>query len=161
MSAPRRNWWPFVLNMVRDYPQRLRDYEQLKVQKVTASAGNAPGGGSASRVTETVALRQLPPQEQREFDAVHSALERTKRMKEGSLRLKVVKMTLWQGYSIGGAALLASVSNTTARRYRWQFLMTVGQCYGFMTEEEYRAMVRKEFGNTEKEEKRNPKAKKV
>ena len=25
MSKPRYNWWPFVLNMIRDYPERAKE----------------------------------------------------------------------------------------------------------------------------------------
>ena len=65
MSTPRYNWWPFVLNMIKDYPKRKMDYDDLHDQTVTASITGMTGGGSASRKTENTALRQLPAQEQR------------------------------------------------------------------------------------------------
>ena len=46
-----------------------------------------------------------------------------------------------------GAAMLLNTSEDTARRYRWQFIMLVGCCYGFMSEEEYRAAIKKEQGH--------------
>lgn len=144
MSKPRYNWWPFALNMIKDYPMRLRDYNELHSQKITAAPEGSSGGGGASRTTEGIALRQLPPQEQREFDAVDKALRITKAMPEGKVRAEVVKLTMWKGFYLDGAAMQVSVSTHTARRYRWQFVLLVGKMYGFLSEEEYRAILRKD-----------------
>ncbi len=145
MSKPRYNWWPFALNMIRDYPRRLRDHNELKRQQITPSPDGASAGGSdISRVVERLAMRQLPPQEQREFDAVTGALERTKTMTEGKVRCEVVKMTMWRGYDINGAARICNVSWYTARRYRWQFILLVGMLYGFLDEAEFKEAVRRD-----------------
>lgn len=146
MSKPRYNWWPFVLNMIRDYPERHSAYKALHEQKTTADISGMPRGGGASRTAEGVALRQLPPQEQREYEAVHKAIERTRKAKEAKLRLDVVKLTMWKGYTIPGAAIMAKTSENTARRYRWQFILLVGHMYGFLTVEEYLAALKKDMG---------------
>ena len=153
MSKPRYNWWPFALNMIRDYPQRLRDYRDLHSQKITAAPDSGGGGGGAARTTEGIALRQLPPQEQREFDAVDTALRITKAMPEGKARYDVVRLTMWKGYYLDGAAMQANVSSHTARRYRWQFILLVGKLYGFLGEEEYREVLRRD-GRKAKEAKK-------
>lgn len=148
MSKPRYNWWPFVTNMIRDYPERERQYRELHRQNITANITGMPGGGNtASRTTEGIALRQLPPQEQREYDAVSRALNRVKKRKDARIRLKVIKMTMWQGYTIDAAAYNVSVAGNTARRYRWQFIMLVGHFYGFLTEEEYLRELRRDTGD--------------
>lgn len=148
MSKPRYNWWPFVLNMIRDYPERAKEIRELRQQKVTANTGGIPGGGGASRTTEGVAMRELPDkQAQREYEAVHKALARTRARADGKLHLEVVKLTMWKGYSIQGAATMTNTAPDTARRYRWQFVMMVACCYGFLTEEERREAVRKEQGH--------------
>ena len=144
MSKPRYNWWPFVLNMIRDYPVRARDYKALHEQKITANITGMPGSGEASRTAEGVALRQLPVQEQREYDAVHNALTHLRRLPDPKLRQDVVRLTFWRGYSIVGAANTLHVSERTARRYRWQFAMLVGLKYGFLTQEEYAAEIKKD-----------------
>ena len=146
MSKPRYNWWPFALNMIRDYPTRCADHKALHEQKITANLSGMPRGGGATRTTEGIALRQLPAQEQREYEAVHKAIERTSRMSEGKLRMEMVKLTMWKGYTIAGAARIAAVSESTARRWRWQFAMLVGRSYGFLTEEEYKEALKKDMG---------------
>ena len=146
MSKPRYNWWPFVLNIIRDYPVRDSAYKELHKQNITANMSAMPGGGGASRSTESIALRQLPPQDQREYDAVNKAIGRIRRMKDAKIRLQVVKLTMWRGYTIPGAAMAVSVSENTARRYRWQFVMLVGYMYGFLTEQEYILAIKKDTG---------------
>ena len=147
MSKPRYNWWPFALNMIRDYPAREAQYRDLHRQKVTAEPSGMPGGGNlASRTTEGIALRQLPPQEQREYDAVSKALNRVKRMKDASLRLEVIRLTMWRGNNITWAAMQTHTSESTARRYRWQFILLVGWMYGFLTEQEYATALKKDTG---------------
>ena len=147
MSKPRYNWWPFVLNMIRDYPVREAQYRELHRQKLTAEVTGMPGGGNlASRTTEGIAMRQLPPQEQREYDAVSKALSRVKRTKDAKLRMDVIRMTLWKGYSIPGAAMAVAVADSTARRYRWQFILLVGCMYGFLSEQVFIAALKKDVG---------------
>lgn len=139
MSKPRYNWWPFVLNMVRDYPERAKEIKDLRQQKITADLSGMPRGGGASRTTEGISMRELEDkQAQREYEAVHQAISRTRSMKEAKLRLEVLKLTMWNGCTIRDAeARVAGISGATIKRYRRQFILLVGKCYGFMTEEEY------------------------
>lgn len=147
MSKPRYNWWPFVLNMIRDYPARKAEYNDLHEQKITANLSGMPRHGAASRTVENVAVRLLPAQEQREFDAVDKAVELTRNDENGDIRLEVVKLTMWKSsHTIDGAALKLNLSARTARRYRWLFIMLVGYTYGFLTLEEYELLKRVELG---------------
>ena len=146
MSKPRYNWWPFVLNMIRDYPARLLEYKELHKQNITADLSGMPRGGGASRTTEGIALRQLPPQEQREYEAVHKAIAKTRSRKDGKLRMDVVRLCFWKGHTIQSAAIMSNTSETTARRYRWQFILCVGSQYGFLTEDEYSTAIKKDQG---------------
>lgn len=144
MSKPRYNWWSFALAIIRDYPLRYKQLKELRQQNMVAETTGMPKGGSAGRSAENVAMRQLPPQEQREFDAVHKALQRTEAMKAGKVRQQIVKLTLWQGYNIDTAAMIVHEAPATTRRYRWQFIMLVGHMYGFLTAEEYAAALKRD-----------------
>lgn len=137
MSKPRYNWWPFALAIIRDYPARKAELKALQEQKITADISGMPRSGGTSRAPENLATRQLPPQEQREYDAVHAAINRTKTLPDAKLRLDVVKVTMWKGYSIPAAAITLHVAERTVRRYRWRFVLLVGHMYGFLTEGEY------------------------
>lgn len=144
MSKPRYNWWPYVLNMIRDYPIRKRDYDALHQQTITASTSGMPGGGGASRTTEQIALRQLPKAEQREYDAVTGAFKLTEQMPDHRDRIKVVELTMIRNwYSIGGAAVHLNIQEGKAKQYRWEFIMTVAYTYGLIEKEEYTEVLKK------------------
>ena len=96
MSSPRYGWWSYAKAMIRSYPQLHREYEQLHSQKVTASISGMPGGGGASRTTEDVALRQLPPAQQKDCEAVSLALAEMKKRSYGKEFMKMVQMRYWQ-----------------------------------------------------------------
>lgn len=144
MRKQRYNWWPYVLNMIRDYPIRKRDYDALHQQTITASTSGMPGGGGASRTTEQIAIRQLPAAEQREYDAVARALKLTEQMPDARNRVKIVELTLIRNwYSIGGAAVYLNIQEGKAKQYRWEFIMTVAYTYGLIEKEEYTEVLKK------------------
>ena len=142
MSKPRFNWWPFALNMTQNYPIRREDYRALHEQSTAVDMSGMPRGGSSSRTVENIAVRQLPPQEQREYDAVRKAIEYTRTLPDADIRIRIISMTLWKNtHSIPGAAMVTNISERTAQRYRWQFTLLVGHKYGFLTKEEYQEMI--------------------
>lgn len=147
MSKPRYNWWPFVLNMIQDYPARRIAYNALHEQQITANLSGVPGGGSARRTVENLATKLLPHQEQKEFDAVRKAVEVTRAMPDARTRMRVVDMTLMRkNYTVPGAAQRLNISQRTAQRFRWQFVVLVGHTYGFLTKEEWEALLKKDVG---------------
>lgn len=135
MSKPRYHWWSYAKAIVRLYPELKREYDTLHDQRVTASIAGLPGSGNRSRSTENVALRQLPPARQREYNAVTKAIEQTKQMQSGKDRLAVINMVLWKGtHNIDGAAMQLYISEITAKRYHSDFIRLVGFCYGLEDE---------------------------
>ena len=131
MSTPRYIWWSYAKAMTRQYPSLKQEYEDLHQQNVTASMSGVPGGGSASRTTEKVALRQLPATKQREFDAVDKAIQATRKMPNGKERMKVISLVYWkEGLTIEGAAQRIPCSKETAWRYHRDFVRLVGKKYG-------------------------------
>ena len=147
MSKSRYNWWPFALNMIKDYPAREKELKNLHEQKITANTSGMPGGGGTSRTIENIVCRHLPRQDQREYDAVQKAIQYTQMLPDSQLRIKTINLTLWrQSHTVPGAALLLNISERTARRYRWQFVIFVGYAYGFLTKEEYEQEIEKDAG---------------
>lgn len=145
MKKQRFNWWPFALNMIKDYPGRKKEYDMLHEQKITTSLSGMPGGGSASRTVENIALKQLPWQEQKEYDAVQKAEALTLAEPDGKLRMTVVELTLFKKKcNIAGAAIQLNISERTAKRYHWRFVLLVGYTYGFLTDEEYKSLVKRD-----------------
>lgn len=148
MSKPRYNWWPFILNIIRDYPKRKLELKSLREPKITAVMTGMPKGGGDGRGIENIATKSLTRQAQKEYDAVQKAEKITKAMPDGNLRMAVVRLTLWRSFKIVGAAMQLNISERTAQRYRWQFIMLTALMYGeYLTEEEYNAAVKKDMPN--------------
>lgn len=101
----------------------------MKAIQTTARYGaTAPPGRSnnCTRTVETAALRQLPPEEQRELDAVSAAIQTTARYRNGALRIKLIDLIYWRGtHSLTGAALAIHVSTPTARLWHNGFIELV------------------------------------
>ncbi len=133
MSKPRYIWWSYAKAMIRQYPELKREYEDLHRQNITASITGMPGGGGASRTTEVITLRQLPPVKQKEFDSVSAAVKATQKMPNGRDRLAVIDLVLWkQRTTIEGAAQRVHCSKETAWRYHRDFVRLVGKCHGLI-----------------------------
>lgn len=104
MSKPREYWWSYAKAMIRVYPELKRKAE---------------------------AQEPLSNTKQRELAAVTQAIERTRQMQTGDIRLSVVDMVLWQkGYTVDSAAVKHHCSKATAERYHGEFIHLVGECYG-------------------------------
>lgn len=131
VSKPRYDWWPYVKGMIRRYPALKEEYDSLHSQSVTASYSGMPGGGGAERPVESVSVRELPHNSQREYEAVRRAIELTERYRNGRERLSVVKMVLWdRQYTLDGAALRIPCGIRTAQRWHGEFIRLVAKNYG-------------------------------
>lgn len=133
MSKPRYDWWPYVKGMIRRYPELREEYATLHTQSTTANYSGMPRGGGTGRVIENLAIRELPSTKQREYEAVHRAIETTKHYPNGELRLAVVKMVLWdRQYTLEGAAMRIPCSTVTAWRWHAEFIRLTASYYGLM-----------------------------
>lgn len=137
MSKPRCKWWGFAKAIVRDYPARSAEYQELHRQSITSNLTAVTGGSVARRSTEDVALRKLPPSKQAEYDAVTKAIEQTRLLRTGSERLRIIDMVFWKkSHSLQGAALAANISYDTAINYHGDFLRLVGLYRGLCDPED-------------------------
>lgn len=137
MSRPRYNWWQYVKNVIRAYPELKREYDALHEQAVTANVSGMPGGGSAGRGVESVALRELPKPKQREYDAVRKTIAITERIKTGKDRIRMIDMVFWKkSHTLTGAAMALNLSYETAVEYHRDFIMLTAFHRELITPEE-------------------------
>jgi hypothetical protein len=135
MSNPRYDWWPYVKGMIRRYPALKERYDVLKQMTITAQLTGMPGSNNISKPTEDAALRLLPPINQKEFDAVHRAIETTKRYKNGDDRMKVIKLVLWdKSHTLAGAAIKIHCSEPTVWRWHSEFIRLTASYFGLLDE---------------------------
>lgn len=118
---------------MRDYPRLKEKYEALHESSVIAKYGGSGGGsGGVHRTTEDIAIRELPCQEQREYEAVRYAMEITKNRRDGELRLQLIKLMYYEGYRLTDAAYKIHVSDRTALHWHGDFIRIVGYQLGLM-----------------------------
>ncbi len=136
MSKPRYKWWSYIKAVIREYPGLKKEYDALHEQTVTASMSGMPGSGNASRSTEMIAVRELPFVKQREYEAVRRAIECTKAMKNGELRIRIVDMVYWKkSHTVEGAAMRVGYSVDRGKQIHGDFVRLVAKFYGFMDTE--------------------------
>ncbi len=131
MSKPKEIWWGYVKAVIRKYPERAEALKELHSVAITANLSGMPGGGNAARSTENVALRSLPENEQREYDAVRCAIMQTMRLGTGSARMEIVALVFWAGgYNLTSAARKTGYSYDTVQDYHKDFIWLVAKNLG-------------------------------
>lgn len=133
MSSPRYDWWSYVKGMIRRYPQLAAEYAELHRPSPVPQGEGLGRSSGISRPTEGTALRELPPCQQKEYEAVHKALEIIKAYENGENRLRLVQLVFWQrSHSIEGAAQQLHISKRTALRWHQSLIRLVAQNYGLL-----------------------------
>lgn len=135
MSSPGYDWWPNAVRMVRNYPARKRGHDALLEQSIAADiSGMQKGGGGISRTVENIALQQLPPAIQQEYDAVTRAVEITMLMPCGDKRVELIERIYWQGrkLNIRDAIMAIGIAEATGKRWHGAFIRLVGECFGYI-----------------------------
>lgn len=140
MSKPRYRWWGYVKNIIRAYPELQKRLDALREQPITANASGSSGGGKGeSRPVEVAALRELPREEQREYEAIKKTVLITQQMRTGKDRLKLMELCYWKkSHTLEGAADKIHISYDTARNYQWEFIMQVAYQKGLVGDDELR-----------------------
>lgn len=136
-------WRKYTRAIIRAYPELKRRERELKDHSAIANYGTPavltdkngkktlvnvllPGSGTASRATEDIALRTLPPGDQRALDAVSAAIQTTMRYRNGDLRVKIIDLVYWrQTHTLEGAAMEVHVSLDAAKRWHSAFIELV------------------------------------
>jgi len=132
-SKPRSRWWGFARRMIRDYPSLRYDLNLLQEQNITADISGLPRGSGTSRTVETLALKQLPEDDQKVYDAVTKAVETISLRPDGISKLKLITMMYWldKPATAKSVAPQLHISEVTAKRWHGEFVRLVGKCYGF------------------------------
>ena len=134
MSKPKDDWFYTVVGIVRNYPERKREYAELHEQSLTAAITDMPRGHGASRTTENIAIREMAPMKQKEFESVRDAIDVTRRLPNGDIRLELIRRVYWQG---GKSTLKAvypqlHIAQATAERWHGAFIRLVGEFLGYI-----------------------------
>jgi len=127
MRRSRSKWWAGVRAVVREYPELRAELDTLHSPVMIARYGKSVGGSNGtSRVTECVALREMPAGKQRELDAVERAIEEARRESNGEQRVRIIELVYWkQTHTLIGAAKAVGYSYDQAQQFHADFLHCV------------------------------------
>ena len=133
MSSPRNDWSVNVTWMIRNYPARKAEHDDLMSQSVVADLSGMPHGAGESRPVEQIATREMPPAKQQEYDAVRRALEITALLPDGEERIELIRLMYWSGKTATLAAVAPKlyISEKTAYRWHRDFKELTGKCFGY------------------------------
>ena len=131
MSKPRDRWWGYVRAVIRAYPELRANAKELQRTQTTPRYGASVGSGGPSDPVASAALRRLPPQEQREYEAVEQALWETASLPDGAARVRIIDLVFWrQSHTLEGAAQAVHLSYRSAQRRQNAFIRLVAQQMG-------------------------------
>lgn len=135
MSKPRYAWWGYMINIIRRYPERRQALAELRRMKVTVNYEASGHGGGGERTVEQIALRELDPQEMKEYEAVTAAIHDTEQMETGQARLKIIGLLYWYGWrkNLTGAAREVGYSRSRAEDFHGEFVRLVAYHMGYIS----------------------------
>lgn len=126
----RYAWYGYVKSMLRRYPEYHARLQEMKTMS-SAMAGSGTHSGKISDPTADLALRSLPPTEQREHDAVLKALQTIQGWKAGEYQLQILEMVYFKRtHSLTGASMKLNISYSHAVHLHLQALRLVAKYFG-------------------------------
>ena len=136
MSRYKFDWWPQAVWAVRNYPALKKEYEELHEQSLSQKLTGMPGGRCTARATENIALKQMPPQKQREYEAVRRAIDTTVKLPDGQKRKDLIDRMYWQGKKLTITQVMYQVNAGDALAKRWhrEFIWLVGKNMGYVSQ---------------------------
>lgn len=133
MSKTRYKWWGFIKAVIRAYPEHKADLMNMREQSIVPAYGTTGGGSGVSRTAESVALRELPQDEMKEYEAVEKTIQDTLRYQNGTERMKLVEMVFFKRtHTLHGAAMALFVSYGTAKSWHNKFIEQTAKNFGLL-----------------------------
>lgn len=131
MSKPRKRWWGYVKACIRAYPDLKCKVMELHQTPTTPHYGGSGSSGELSDPVASAALRTLPRQEQREYEAIQAAILETEMLPDGEARLTIVDLVFWrQSHTLQGAADKVHLTYRSAQRRHNAFIWAVAEKMG-------------------------------
>lgn len=112
---------------LKRYPRLKRKQSDTGEMQIIPAYGGIPGGGTATRTTENVALAvNLTPQEENIISAVEFMMRMQSAYPNAEERFKMIKLVYFQGtHTLVGAADQCHYSLDTVKRWNLEILTAV------------------------------------
>lgn len=133
MSKPKEDWFYSAKQAIKNYPARKAEYDELHKQALAFQMTGVPSGCDTSRTVENIALRQMAPMKQIEYDAVTKAISVTKMLPNGDNRVELIERMYWRGKKTDMKYIAPIVYAAEATAWRWHgaFVRLVGEFMGY------------------------------
>lgn len=120
-----------IEDIIRSYPNLKAKMMSRRQTKLIASYKESlHGDGGRKDPTAVAALAELPPEEQRRYEAVKSAIYHTRSLyQNGSERMRVIQLSYWTKAEEQRTEL-NEISALTAQEYRKDFIRAVSDKMG-------------------------------
>ena len=134
MGKPKDDWFTSAVWAVRNYPNRKKEYEELHTQSVGSDSSGMPKSSDVSRTIENIALREMAPMKQLEYDAVTRAITVTKLLPDGEKRVEMIDKMYWRGkkMNIDDVIYPVGIAEATGKRWHGAFIRLVGEFMGYI-----------------------------
>ena len=112
---------------LRKYPRCKRKQAETAEMRITPSYSGVPGGGTATRTTENVALSSaLTDEESNIISAVEFMLHMQKRYYNADARMKMVRLVYWERtHTMQGVAMEVGYNINTVKSWNTEILTAV------------------------------------
>lgn len=133
MSHYRHWWYPNISRALKAYPSLIAKKDDIQRLNIIAKYSGEPSGGGASRSTEEIAIRDLPPAEAALVDAISSAMDEISRRRDGDYIVRLIDLVYFrQTHTIQSAAAVLNMSEKTARRRHGDFIILTARKLGYL-----------------------------
>jgi hypothetical protein len=134
MSKPKDDWFKNAVWTIRNYPARQKEYEELHRQAMAFQMSGMPGTCDVSRTAENIALREMAPMKQTEYEAVTNAIAVTNMLPDGELRIKLIRKMYWGKKKVEMKYVFPqlNIAEATATRWHGAFVRLVGEFMGYI-----------------------------
>ena len=116
MGRAREPYWHYVKSIIKEYPVLEKELATPLSPRLCA--------------TQDCVIHDLPPKQQRKYDAVSNAILKTRltHPKTAADRLKVIDMVYWkQSHTVAGAAMKVPCHRNIAGKWQGDFIRLVAE----------------------------------
>ena len=129
MGRAREPYWHYVKSIIKEYPKLEKELATPLSPRFSVSLEGGVSGKPANPTQDCV-IHDLPPKQQRKYDAVSNAILKTRltHPKTAADRLKVIDMVYWkQSHTVAGAAMHVPCHRNIAGKWQGEFIRLVAE----------------------------------
>ena len=129
MGKAKEPYCSYVKAIIKEYPDLKKELAKPLEQRVTSVISmDGVRSGRIANPTQDCVIHDLTPKEQRKFEAIEGAIQKTKlyHPDDADMRLKVINLVYWKkSHTIEGAAMQIPCHRNVAGNWQGEFIKMV------------------------------------